>query len=578
MTCPKCGAKIEDGMLLCSKCGYEIKYVPNFDPEIENSIEESLSNVAAEVSFDDDFDEELLDKYGLGEEDSKRLPTQEMPVKAVKKRIPTQEINQEKIRKITDEHKKSPSKKPVKKAEIEKKKPVKSTRPKSDDDLFDEEFPDDFWDVEEALDFTGGGKIFKAIKNSIAARVIAIIAGLVLVGVVVAIIVFVSGRVKRNSFEYKYQMAHEAYANGDYAHAVSYMESAANMHSDDLTVQYELAEYYQKNNQTQNAVLTYLNIIRDFDTDILIAYTRLFAIYESQGDFGAINNVLAECNDPDIINQFQQYLSVQPEFSLDSGSYDDPIYLKITANPTGKIYYTMDGSTPDNESMEYNVPLYLEKGSFQIKAVYINSFGLMSPIAEGEFQINVAMPDAPTINLDSGEFEHPELIEVLDIPEDCVVYYTTDGSEPTKDSNVYKNPILMPTGSSTFQFVTYNFDDVPSEIVTRDYLFLIDEKKVTAATAANQIMVYRFITGNGTLSDVDGTLTYLNGRLLFTVEAGIVIKNTDYFVVVEYFQDGNANTITKTGYLYAVSTKDENDYGTLKVNANGAYEYTRVTP
>ncbi len=575
MTCPKCGAKIEDGMFLCSKCGYEIKYVPNFDPEIENSIEESLSNVAADVSFDDDFDEDLLDRYGLGEE-SKRLPTQEMPVKEVKKRIPTQEINPEKIRKITDENKKkSPSKKPVKKAEPEKK---RVPRPKSDDDLFDEEFPDDFWDVEEALDFTGGGRVFKAIKNSIAARVIAIIAGLAVIGIVIAIAVFVSGRVKRNSFEYKYEMAHEAYNKGDYAHAVYYMEAAANMHSDDLTVQYELAEYYQKNNQMQNAVLTYRNIIRDFDTDILTAYTKLFAIYESHGDFAAINNILAECNNPDIINQFQQYLATQPEFSLDSGSYDDPIYLKITANTSGTIYYTLDGSTPDNDSAVYNVPLYLEKGSFQVKAVYINQFGLMSPIAEGEFQINVAMPDAPKINLDSGEFEHPELIEVVDIPEDCVVYYTTDGTEPTKDSNVYKNPILMPTGSSTFMFVMYNFDDVPSEIVTRDYLFLINEKTVTAATAANQIMVYRFLTGNGTLSDVDGTLTYLNGRLLFTVEAGINIKDTDYFVVVEYFQDGNANTITKTGYMYAVSTKDENDYGTLKVNANGDYEYTRVTP
>ena len=47
MTCPKCGAKIEEGMLLCSRCGAEIKYVPDFDPELENSIQESMSNVAA---------------------------------------------------------------------------------------------------------------------------------------------------------------------------------------------------------------------------------------------------------------------------------------------------------------------------------------------------------------------------------------------------------------------------------------------------------------------------------------------------------------------------------------------------
>ena len=218
----------------------------------------------------------------------------------------------------------------------------------------------------------------------------------------------------------------------------------------------------------------------------------------------------------------------------------------------------------------------MEKGAFHIKAIYINTFGLMSPVSEGEFQINVSAPNPPTVNLESGELDKPELIVVENIPEDCVCYYTSDGSEPTKDSNVYKNPLLMPIGSSTFQFVVYNFDDVPSEIVTREFLYLVDEDKVSAATAANIITTYRYNSGNGTMAGTDGSLTYLSGRLMFMCDSAVVLKDTVYYVITEYYEDPNARSTTKTGYMYAVSTKDENDYGTLKVGSDGNYIYTRV--
>ena len=77
---------------------------------------------------------------------------------------------------------------------------------------------------------------------------------------------------------------------------------------------------------------------------------------------------------------------------------------------------------------------------------------------------------------------------------------------------------MMPLGSSTLQFVTYNFDDVPSEITVRDYLYLIDQSEVTAAEAANIITVYRYSQGN--MTDTDGNLQYLTGRLLFMCENG----------------------------------------------------------
>ena len=50
MKCPKCGEELKDGCLYCEKCGEEIQIVPDFEPEIENSIIETLSAVAEEMS------------------------------------------------------------------------------------------------------------------------------------------------------------------------------------------------------------------------------------------------------------------------------------------------------------------------------------------------------------------------------------------------------------------------------------------------------------------------------------------------------------------------------------------------
>ena len=50
MKCPNCGEKLKKDFLYCEKCGEEIRIVPDFEPEIENSIIETLSAVAEEMA------------------------------------------------------------------------------------------------------------------------------------------------------------------------------------------------------------------------------------------------------------------------------------------------------------------------------------------------------------------------------------------------------------------------------------------------------------------------------------------------------------------------------------------------
>lgn len=60
---------------------------------------------------------------------------------------------------------------------------------------------------------------------------------------------------------------------------------------------------------------------------------------------------------------FQSYLAKEPDFSYVEGDYAEVIPLKLSSNTSGTIYYTMDGSTPDESSEIYTAPLFLENGN-----------------------------------------------------------------------------------------------------------------------------------------------------------------------------------------------------------------------
>lgn len=89
MTCPKCGNELEEGKLLCEKCGEEIKIVPDFDIELETKLSESINSMLKEitnkeqdeVSEEDDFERDI--KYELKD----YFPSESISLKKPNKKI-----------------------------------------------------------------------------------------------------------------------------------------------------------------------------------------------------------------------------------------------------------------------------------------------------------------------------------------------------------------------------------------------------------------------------------------------------------------------------------------------------------
>ncbi|MBQ8598457.1 MAG: chitobiase/beta-hexosaminidase C-terminal domain-containing protein, partial [Lachnospiraceae bacterium] len=244
----------------------------------------------------------------------------------------------------------------------------------------------------------------------------------------------------------------------------------------------------------------------------------------------------------------QQYMAMTPEFSYEAGSYEKVIPLKISANTSGTIYYTLDGSEPDEHSTVYTAPIFLESGEYQVGAVFINDYGIKSSVARNWYMINLTVPDQPELLLYSGEYNVPTMIEVA-MPEEGTVYYTTDGSNPTGDSLVYTGPIEMPLGKSNFKFVTISDEGVSSQVVSRSFDF---DLKTDVSTQQAIVNVISALYNRGVLRDLQGHSFEIEGRYVFEYDTIVEIPNLGYYYVLnEFVEEPNGNKV-RTERLYAV--------------------------
>ncbi len=155
----------------------------------------------------------------------------------------------------------------------------------------------------------------------------------------------------------------------------------------------------------------------------------------------------------------------KPKFSLSGGTYTYYISVKLTAESEGIIYYTLDGSAPNESSYRYLKPIELQEGTTVLRAFVMDQDGNSSDIASEVYEIEFGAPDAPTIIPQSGDYVGEQYVRIL-VPDDCMAYYTLDGSDPTISSEIYTGEFLMPTGTTIVRAILEDESGVMSEVST----------------------------------------------------------------------------------------------------------------
>lgn len=72
MKCPNCGEELKEGYLYCEKCGEDIHMVPDFEPEIEYSIHKTLEGIVEEVADKPKSEEKLSEADKVSKKEKRK--------------------------------------------------------------------------------------------------------------------------------------------------------------------------------------------------------------------------------------------------------------------------------------------------------------------------------------------------------------------------------------------------------------------------------------------------------------------------------------------------------------------------
>lgn len=352
-----------------------------------------------------------------------------------------------------------------------------------------------------------------------------------------------------HSIEYQLSRAMQCAREQKYEQAVDYYLRALELGSMDQEVGFALAEcYYAMDNVGgyENQLLELIDGGLLSQHQLERAYAGLIQSYRARNDYQTIDSLLNNCDNDIIRSSYQNLQAKAPEFGFEEGYYQEIIPLKLSSNTAGTIYYTMDGSEPDENSTVYTAPIFLDNGEYTIKAVFVNQYGLVSDVVTKKYQIELQIPIAPDVETASGEYSSPTMIRI-NCEDGEAVYYTMDGTVPTDKSTRYAGAFPMPLGDSVYNFAIIEEDGIVGEVAQRSYsLQLHTDITVDMAT----ITVYNEMLRTGRIQTPEGYAGE-NGIYQYRFQYPLTVEEEDYYIFAEMHVDENGGSI-RTGSFYAV--------------------------
>ncbi|HWE86674.1 MAG TPA: chitobiase/beta-hexosaminidase C-terminal domain-containing protein [Terracidiphilus sp.] len=133
--------------------------------------------------------------------------------------------------------------------------------------------------------------------------------------------------------------------------------------------------------------------------------------------------------------------AVAPVFTPPAGAYTSFQSVQISSTqPDAAIYYTLDGTTPTTGSARYSTPLTVSNATTVINAIAV-AYGYNNSAVAGA--VYTIRPAAPTFSLPSGEYLTPQSLIISDVIPTATIYYTTDGSAPSRNATPYTGAITI---------------------------------------------------------------------------------------------------------------------------------------
>lgn len=197
-------------------------------------------------------------------------------------------------------------------------------------------------------------------------------------------------------------------------------------------------------------------------------------------------------------------------------SYKQKVALS-TNEPDAKIYYTLNGTEPTENSLQYIKPLEIERNlTLKAKAIYDGFED--SDVLTKEYQVKLEVIAAPN----PGDIEAGQAVTLSCTHPEATIYYTLDGSTPTKQSNVYSSPVVL-QNSAMIKAIAMCEGCLPSDIKIFNYNVVPKTKVMLNITPISGTVQ------KGTSVRINSTPS--NADVYFTLDGSVPTKSSSKYDV-----------------------------------------------
>ena len=235
---------------------------------------------------------------------------------------------------------------------------------------------------------------------------------------------------------------------------------------------------------------------------------------------------------------------------------------------------------PENQTAyEILVSIYIEREEYLKLSRLLSDCSIQAVVEKyGDYRA-----EPPEFSEKEGTHYNPVSLKLLS-GGTGTVYYTLDGSEPSKysdrytapiklnsgiyhisavyvnnygissqvDSSIYSTPFPMPLGHSEFRFMLVDEEGNESDVVKRVYDC---NPAVNFTTEQACIILKQHLIARGEILDLEGKMNGTEDTKQYVCDSAMTADDVVYYMIYEYIRS-DSGTMIRSGNIYAFSVAD----------------------
>ncbi len=168
-----------------------------------------------------------------------------------------------------------------------------------------------------------------------------------------------------------------AFAEGNYQKAIGHYEQALKAREDSIEARiglckaYEMLGQYEQLEEAAMRGITLSPATYEF-------YAHKIKAMALRGDIDGAYEFTRQITNEHVLLKIDRNKPGDVTFSVEAGTYGEPITVELSANEGATIYYTNDGSQPSVKSSVYGEPFQVEHGTLTLRGFAMSPSGLIS--------------------------------------------------------------------------------------------------------------------------------------------------------------------------------------------------------